>query len=78
MRPRERLLLAAALLAALLFVIDALWFHPALRAFGKPANSTARLSPRCRPHQTEQALPRAGGADPAQQVEQEIRARRTA
>lgn len=72
--PRERLLLAAALLAALLFVIDALWFTPALRAFRQARQQHGAVVAALSAAQAEQARRAAGGADPAQQVEQEIRA----
>lgn len=72
--PRERLLLAAAGLAALLFVIDALWFTPALRAFSQARQQHGQVRAALSAAEAEQARRAAGGVDPAQQVEQEIRA----
>lgn len=71
--PRERLLIAAAVLVALGAVVDALWFSPALRTWSQVGAQRHRLFAALATARSQEAIRSSGKSDPRAQIEDAIR-----
>ncbi|MFO1328146.1 MAG: hypothetical protein U1F56_12375 [Rubrivivax sp.] len=71
--PRERLLVALALSATLLMVVDRLWMSSAMRTWNEARAQQRQVAQQVEQVRAERARQSAGAVDPAEQVEIQIR-----